>query len=341
MRFGLEIPHGNPYGDRTTFPAQSSVLDEEALLHRVVGDYDIPSPQACLFLSRGDSDVYRIYTEGPRYYLKVYRPPHSLAWAESEARFVTGLSHLGIPVVGVAKRRDGAFATQVVASEGRRPALVFQEAPGAQLAPVDTDACLRFGAALGELHQAADALDEDYAFRMFDCDYVSQALLPFAERLIDEDVRGSLRALLKTLRSRLQQFSTGAPGFGLCHADLVLSNVRLGDDGSIVFLDFGNAAFTWRACDLAVVHQTLFRRQAQDPHDRLWGAFLRGYSQVRELPEGSGRNLPLFLLLRKVSWIAGVMASCPLRMGTETFDHKWVREQMPGLGELAANLPRV
>ena len=341
MRFGLEIPYGNAHGDRTTFPAQSSVLDEEALLHRVVGDYDIPSPQACLFLSRGDSDVYRIYTEGPRYYLKVYRPPHSLAWAESEARFVTGLSHLGIPVVGVVERKDGAFATQVVASEGRRPALVFQEAPDAQLAPVDTDACLRFGAALAKLHQAADALDEDYAFRVFDCDYVSQALLPFAERLIDRDDRATLRALVKTMRSRLQYFSTSPPGFGLCHADLVLSNVRLGDDGSIVFFDFGNAAFTWRACDLAVAHQTLARRQAQAPHDLLWGAFQRGYAQVRELPEGTEQKLPLFLLLRKVSWIAGVMASCPLRMGIETFSHEWVKEQMPGLCELAATLPKV
>jgi Ser/Thr protein kinase RdoA (MazF antagonist) len=341
MRFGLETPGGDGYGDRTAFPAQSSVLDEEALLHRVVGEYDIPSPRACLFLSRGDSDVYRIYTAGPRYYLKVYRPPHSLAWAESEARFVTGLSHLGIPVVGVVQRRDGTFATQVVASEGRRPALVFQEAPDAQLAPLDTDACLRFGAALANLHRAADTMDEDYAFRVFDCDYVSHALLPFAERLIDEGDRATLTALLKELRLRLQSFSTSTPGFGLCHADPVLSNVRLDDDGSIVFFDFGNAALTWRAYDLAVVHQTLLRRRAQDSHDRLWGAFLDGYERVRELPEGTGRDLPLFLLLRRVSWIAGVMASCPLRMGTETFNHNWVREQMPDLGDLAANLPKV
>jgi Ser/Thr protein kinase RdoA (MazF antagonist) len=92
---------------------------------------------------------------------------------------------------------------------------------------------------------------------------------------------------------------------------------------------------------LAVVHQSLLGHPAQVPHGRLWAAFLRGYGQVRELPEGTERDLPLFLLLRKVSWIAGVMASCPLRMGTETFDRKWVREQMPGLCELAANLPKV
>jgi Ser/Thr protein kinase RdoA (MazF antagonist) len=228
-----------------------------------------------------------------------------------------------------------------VASEGRRPALVFREAPDAQLVSVDTDACLRFGAATAKLHEAADALGEDYAFRVFDCDYVSQALLPFAERLIDQDDRATLRLLLETLRSRLQQFSTSPPGFGLCHADLVLSNVRLGDDGSIVFFDFGNAAFTWRAYDLAVAHQTLARRQAQAPHDLLWGAFLRGYTQVRELPEGAGQGLPLFLLLRKVSWIAGVVASCPLRMGIETFNRGWVRKQMPALEELVSNLSAV
>ncbi len=338
MRYGLETARSDSYSDRTAFPAQSSVLDEEALLQRVVGDYDIPFPQACLFLSRGDSDVYRIYTEGPRYYLKVYRPPHSLALAESEARFVTRLSQRGIPVVDTMRRKDGAFATQVLASEGRRPALLFQEAPAVQLMPVDTDACLRFGAALAKLHQAADTMGEDYAFPVFDSDDVSRALLPYAERLIDEEDCEALRALLKTLRLRLQRFSRSQPGFGLCHADPVLSNVRVGDDGAIVLLDFGNAAFTWRACDLSVAHQTLSRHQAQDAHGRLWGAFLRGYSQVRELPEGTERELPLFLLLRKVSWIAGVMASCPLRMGTETFNREWVKEQLPGVWELAANL---
>jgi Ser/Thr protein kinase RdoA (MazF antagonist) len=115
----------------------------------------------------------------------------------------------------------------------------------------------------------------------------------------------------------------------------VLSNIRKGQGGSFVFFDFGNAAFTWRASELAVIHQTLRRHASGELYDEVWSGLLRGYRRTRELPDDFSQHLPLFDLLRKVSWICGVMASCPLRMGTETFNPEWVSEQMPSVRELA------
>ena len=50
MRYGLDASEGISHEDLNSFPAQSSVLDEEALFQRVVRDYDIPQPQTCRFL---------------------------------------------------------------------------------------------------------------------------------------------------------------------------------------------------------------------------------------------------------------------------------------------------
>ena len=40
MRYGLSAANAGDLADRTSFPAQSSVLDEEALFRRIVPRYD-------------------------------------------------------------------------------------------------------------------------------------------------------------------------------------------------------------------------------------------------------------------------------------------------------------
>ena len=154
MRYGLSESNGGLFGDRTCFPAQSSVLDEEALLQRVVPEYDISAAKDCLFFSRGDPDIYQVHTVGPTFYLKVYRPPHPAAQAEAEAHLVADLSRHGASVVAAVRRRGGAFATEVVASEGRRPVLLFEEAPADGLDPLEEDSCRQLGVAVAKLHSA-------------------------------------------------------------------------------------------------------------------------------------------------------------------------------------------
>ena len=122
MRYGLAESNRGNFEDRVSFPSQSSVLDEEALFHRVVPQYNLPTPTDCRFFERGDSDVYQIRTVGPTFYLKIYRPPHPTVRAEAEGRLVTKLLRHGASVVPAVPRRDGAFATELAASEGPRAA---------------------------------------------------------------------------------------------------------------------------------------------------------------------------------------------------------------------------
>ena len=125
------------------------------------------------------------------------------------------------------------------------------------------------------------------------------------------------------------------PDFGLCHCDLVPVNVLRTDDGTIWFFDFGSAALTWRARELAVIQATLPCERTPESRAKAWEEFLEGYSQIRALPVGAEERLPAFALLQRITWIARAMACCPLRMGTENFNPAWVRTLMPGVRELA------
>jgi Ser/Thr protein kinase RdoA (MazF antagonist) len=123
--------------------------------------------------------------------------------------------------------------------------------------------------------------------------------------------------------------------FGLCHADLVISNVRLTDEGEIALFDFGNAMVIWRAFELAVVYWSLANR-FENIQDKLWGAFLQGYELNRALPEAFYDNLYAMLVLRQIGFLGGNCATLPLRLGTEPFESGFIAkgiERLRGLVE--------
>jgi len=93
-------------------PGPSSVLEENALLERVVQQYAIGRADSCRFVDRGDADIYRVRTAEDTFYLKIYRPPNTREQAETEARFVERLADEGLQVVRAVRRTDGAFASE-------------------------------------------------------------------------------------------------------------------------------------------------------------------------------------------------------------------------------------
>jgi Ser/Thr protein kinase RdoA (MazF antagonist) len=337
MRFGLSTSNRGDFVDRTSFPAQSSVLDEEALFHRVVPLYDLPAPDRCLFYSRGDSDIYQIWAVGPTYYLKIYRPPDSLEKAEAEARLVTQLLARGASAVPAVPRRDGAFATPIAASEGTRIALVFAEAPARPIVVSSPELCRRLGAAVAHLHTAGDSVDGIEIEALEEPD-----LLCFAERLAYPEDYAELVRLQARFSDRLEKLldASADSDIGWCHGDLALCNIRVREDGSVVFFDFGNARYMPRAAELARVRSVLTREVAPERANELWDVFEEGYSSVRPVPLATRSDLPwrLYAALQRIAWIGGVMASCPLRMGTENFSPEWVREQLRDVRQSTADI---
>jgi Ser/Thr protein kinase RdoA (MazF antagonist) len=314
VRYGLTRTDEQGYADREAFPAQSSVLDEKALLFRVLPQYPVSDPLSCRFLERGDADIYQVVTRGPRYYLKVYRPPHSPAAVESEGRLLAALDSLEIPVVLPIPRHDGGFTTVLSASEGLRPAVLFEEAPPSCPRPSNSDSALRLGVVTACLHQAMDRLSQEFAFPKITSGTIGD-LLPHAKPFVGAADYAFLEQALASVRPQLAQLPQEAPSYGLCHADLP-ANLRHHDERGLTFFDFGEAAYTWRMTDYLAL-QSYTRRGNQQQGPDMEEAFRAGYQRVLPLPAGLTSHHQALALAEHIAWIGRVCASCQLRMGTD------------------------
>ncbi|MFC2106432.1 phosphotransferase enzyme family protein [Candidatus Bipolaricaulota bacterium] len=310
---GSEAPLGRP-----AFPSQSSVLDEHALLHRIVSEYSVDNVRTCRFLSRGDSDIYRVVAERANFYLKVYRPPMTKSQAEAEARLVEYLAKHSVPVVSVVRRSDGEYASEVLASEGSRAILLFEEAPPALPPQLEIAHMHALGEVLACLHDAADIGPRLGGLPTIDLDSIVADWVPSILRFADEDAAAFLDHVIGHIRPQLSEIPREIPNWGVCHADLVLSNVRYGSNGVTLF-DFGDCGITYRGLEMAILFWSLEHRDL-DQRDVLWEAFLNGYGQIRNLPDRLEERLSAFLILRELSFLGGNAATLPLRLGTEPFD---------------------
>jgi Ser/Thr protein kinase RdoA (MazF antagonist) len=333
MRHGL-ADYKDFGSDRSVFPVQSSVLDEDALFSRVLSEYCIPTPDSCRFLARGDADIYRVKAATSNFYLKIYRPPRSVGLTEAEALFVVALSASGIPVVKPIQRTDGRFATQVYAPEGARPMLLFEEAPPPLPSLLDEALLVQIGEKIAMLHLAADQYDTDFGIPEIQSDVLLRGHVYHMSRFLSQQDRAYLDDVSKQLALVLKRLPRKAPDFGPCHADLVMSNLRLTPEGAITIFDFGNVHKTWRAFEFATVYWSLGNRY-RDCREDLWKAFLHGYESIRILPKTLSEYLVVMLILRQISFLGGNCATLPLRLGTEPFESDFIENGMTQLRNLA------
>jgi Ser/Thr protein kinase RdoA (MazF antagonist) len=133
-------------------------------------------------------------------------------------------------------------------------------------------------------------------------------------------------AVVDWIRPQLSEIPREPPGWGICHADLVLSNVRAAaESGGVSLFDFGSVSRTYRGYDLAVVHWSLGHRDPARRPER-WAALLEGYASIRPLPDRLEDRLPTFLALRELAFLGGNAATLPLRLGTEPFESSFMHD---------------
>ena len=332
MRYGIEN-NRKWIKNKRLFPVQSSVLDEKELLSEVVRDYCISDPVSCRFLTRGDTDIYRVKASTRNYYLKIYRPPKLLESVEAEASFVLALSDAGVDVVKPVPREDGQYAFQVIAPEGIRPMLLYEEAPPPLPKELDDDLLSQIGEKVALFHDVADELGSSIVIPEIDIDGLLQESLFFTSQFLADGESEYLREVSTQLKIFLTNQSSTTPEFGLCHGDLVMSNLRLTNDGEVIFFDFGNALRIWRAYELAIVNWSLLNRY-KNHGGKFWKAILQGYRSNRPLPKLIIENISSLLVLRQISFLGGNCATLPLRLGTEPFESGFIEHQMEQLQQL-------
>jgi Ser/Thr protein kinase RdoA (MazF antagonist) len=264
-------------------------------------------------LANGDQAALRLHRSGY----------HSEASLRSELLWMDDLRRSGLRVPQPLPAADGSL---LVSIEGSKPqfADLIGWVAGTQIgetgkrlehAPVELAAIYRaVGTAMAEVHNSADrwiapadfhrpAWDADGLLgdaplwgRFWDCPAMSAS-----DRLYFSDLRPRLRERLRAVSDDLD--------FGLIHADLVRENVLV-DGDSVALIDFDDCGYGWRLFDIAT---TLLRNRQEEHYALIRSALLEGYRSRRKLEQAALAHLPLFLLLRSLTYIgwAGARPELP------------------------------
>lgn len=106
----------------------------------------------------------------------------------------------------------------------------------------------------------------------------------------------------KIIKDRLEQFGKGATRYGLIHSDLRLANLLVERD-EIKVIDFDDCGYGWYLHDLGTA-LSFIEHKSYVPD--LIASWVKGYRKVRNLSEEEEREIPTFIMLRRLQLVAWV-----------------------------------
>ena len=307
------------------FPAMYSTLSTEPLLDFVSRGYNFARFKECKLLARGLNDTYVLTTtEDERYVLRVYRANwRSLDEIAFEIDALIYLHQKGIRVSIPLRRNDQGFIHAIKTIEGIRYVVLFTFAPGKNPKYEKEEEAVLYGKAVAWVHRATDDFTTTHSRFSLDLDHLIyspiRAIRPFLlHRAQDWE---HLENLCTGLSAALSSLPLSNLERGFCHGDFHGWNASFSEDGNVTFYDFDCGGIGWRAYDVAVFrwHSMLREKEMEN-----WDAFLRGYSEVRELKAADIEAVPLFIGARHV-WIMGLHTTNAYEWGwlnDDYFDHQ-------------------
>lgn len=285
----------------------------EALLHWQVAD---EAPQLLKFR---ENAVFKIrLADGQPAALRLHRPGyHNDRTLDSELQWMAALKDGGLHVPAPIPTADGRNLVSLPATRhfASQHADIVSWMHGQELgrsgAPLDHPpwrlaAIFRhLGEAMAELHNISDrwSVPASFVRPAWDFDGLLGAN-PVWGRFWDCPALGpELARQLALLRQQLEEKLRSAASFGLdyglIHADLVRENVLVGAD-HVELIDFDDAGYGWRMFDIATA---LLRNRHEPDFELISASLIEGYRRHRPLQEATLETLPLFLLLRSLTYI--------------------------------------
>ncbi|MEQ9642170.1 MAG: phosphotransferase [Alphaproteobacteria bacterium] len=265
---------------------------------------------APVLLQRRENAVFRVAgPDGGPAVLRIHRRGyHSDAALRSELAWMRMLGQAGLPVPTPIPAGDGGDLVNV---EGWR-ADMLSWLDGEPLGAIGTPLGLagtprravfeRLGALAGRLHDRSNAWNRPDWFKRpaWDLDGLTGENplwgRPWELATLSTGDAGLLRRAMAAARLDLASFEGD---YGLIHADMLPENILVAD-GVPRLIDFDDCGFGWRLFEVATA---LFWHRAEPDYGELEAALVRGYRQCKSLPETAVTALPLFMLLRGLSYV--------------------------------------
>jgi Ser/Thr protein kinase RdoA (MazF antagonist) len=288
--------------------------NHEVLARAALPAYGRASDTPVRLLSLSENATYLVDDDEPMV-LRVHRPGyHSLDAIRSELAWMTALrSETQVVTPHLIQARNGGEV--VVAAAGNTTAHIdaVTYVPGctAEAAP-DAVGFDQLGRLTAIMHEHVQSWAAPAYFTRFRWD-LDTMLRPQARwgdwRDTPSLTEGGAEVIEKAaaeIDRRLTEFGCGPDRFGLVHADLRMANLMIdpGDPGSpITVIDFDDSGWSWHLTDVGAVVSFIEDTPAAE---RIIADWLRGYLQVRDLPEEHLEMIPTMVMLRRImlsAWI--------------------------------------
>jgi Ser/Thr protein kinase RdoA (MazF antagonist) len=120
----------------------------------------------------------------------------------------------------------------------------------------------------------------------------------------------------EVIKERLEKFGKDPDRFGIIHADLRLANFIIEGD-QIKVIDFDDCGFGWYLFDFASSISFIEHEPYVPDLKKAW---LKGYRKVRALSEEEEREIPTFIMMRRlmlISWIGSRDNETSRQMGSQ------------------------
>jgi Ser/Thr protein kinase RdoA (MazF antagonist) len=292
--------------------------------------WGIDSGASLTLLKHRENAVFAVDIDDRRsYVLRVHRRGyHNEEELRSELLWMSALSDQGIPTPRVISTTQGDVFTRVAAPDSTEPYRcdLLSWVAGVQLGAIEEQSFgerafiervyQQVGRLAGQIHLHSERWRPATPFQRHSWDEEGcmgrRAVWGYFENLetLTVEELTLLRRGEKVARQRLAGFGKSRARYGLIHGDLVPENVLFDGEGCTL-IDFDDAGFGWYVGEIATAVFFQFRTPSFKPALQ---AMVRGYRQVRELPETDLQMLDVMLFLRSLTLIGWIQT----RSETET-----------------------
>jgi Ser/Thr protein kinase RdoA (MazF antagonist) len=264
----------------------------------------------------------------------------SRAETEGEVEAVLTVARAGGAAARPMPLRTGGYVSELDAPEGPRSAVLFENAPGADLSYLGKDGATnawRYGEASARLHDACDAVT-GFSVRRFDLDFIVTRPAAIIAPFLDPDARDELDRLAERL-SAILLAAGGDLTTGFCHGDLNCQNLHFVGEAATA-IDFDCCAWGWRAFELAgFARGVAYLGKPGDAADALIAAQIEGYSEHRPIAPADLAVLPAMLLAQRM-WVVSLHLEGAARWGAINFDRPYAARALAWLRAWAVTLDK-
>jgi len=286
------------------FPAQYSTLSAVALKAHIEEAYGFAN-LSCRLLTRNVSDTYILEDDHSKYILKIYRYSYrTLDELKGEVELLNILKDNGAPVSYPITDLAGNQIQQFQAAEGIRYGVLFSFAKG-KVFPIPDDEQLRIiGRNIAAIHNITSVCELHHERIVYNIETtLEKPLKTIAKRFAElPDEYACLQNLADKVIERLKEFDTSEFSYGYCHYDFLPKNFHFDENNNITFFDFDWAGKGFLVNDLMTFFVQFFflihfKAITREEADRLFGVFVEGYREQRDISEWELEAIPYLGLM--------------------------------------------